>query len=169
MQSVDDSLQREMYIATIEQLVKVGFQHYEVSNFAKPGYRCQHNEVYWTGGEYFAVGPGAARYVDGVRSTNHRSTVTYLNRVLSGKSPIAECEQLDAESKAREQLVFGLRRIEGVPIQEFENATGCKIEDLCGEAVDRFVDRRLLTIENGTLRLTGEGLLISDSLWPELL
>ena len=78
-------------------LLTAGFEHYEISSFAQPGRRCRHNETYWLGEEYFAAGPGAARYVGGRRSMNHRSTSTYLRRVLAGQSPIAEQETLPPE------------------------------------------------------------------------
>ncbi len=96
----DDELQRSMYLDAIDWLTAAGFEHYEVSNFAQPGGRSRHNETYWRGDEYFAAGPGAARYVAGVRETNHRSTTTYLRRVLAGESPVAESEALDAECDA---------------------------------------------------------------------
>src|SRR5947209_1707164 len=91
---LDEESERELYAEAIDLLIGCGFEHYEVSNFARPGHHCRHNEVYWAGEEYFAAGPGASRYIAGVRETNHRSTTTYLNRVLSGKSPVAESERL---------------------------------------------------------------------------
>ncbi|MBW8884077.1 MAG: radical SAM family heme chaperone HemW, partial [Planctomycetia bacterium] len=84
---IDEETERQMYEAAIDTLTAAGFEHYEVSNFARPGHRCRHNENYWLGGQYFAAGPGAARFVGGVRQTNHRSTTTYMARVLSGQSP----------------------------------------------------------------------------------
>ena len=114
LRAADEELERDMYAAAIDRLTAAGFEHYEVSNFARPGRRSRHNQAYWSGDGYFAAGPGAARYVDGVRETNHRSTTTYLHRVLAGESPVAEREQLEPEARARELLVFALRRIEGV-------------------------------------------------------
>jgi oxygen-independent coproporphyrinogen-3 oxidase len=111
---VDEELERSMYAQAIDSLSAAGFEHYEVSNFARPGHRCRHNEAYWLGQNYFAAGPGAARYVAGRRETNHKSTTTYLARVLSGQSPVAESEQLSPADRARELLVFALRRLEGV-------------------------------------------------------
>lgn len=96
---VAEELEREMYLTAIDFLAEAGFEHYEISNFARPGYRSRHNETYWSGRGYFAVGPGAARYVDGVRQTNHRSTTTYLRRVQQDLSPVAEEERLDAISR----------------------------------------------------------------------
>ena len=69
-----------MYESAIDTLTAAGYEHYEVSNFARPGHRCLHNENYWLGGQYFAAGPGAARFIDGRRETNHRSTTTYISR-----------------------------------------------------------------------------------------
>jgi oxygen-independent coproporphyrinogen III oxidase len=83
LMEVDEELQRAMYEWTIDELMRAGFEHYEVSNFARPGKRSRHNENYWRGGGYFAAGPGAARYVAGVRETNHRSTTAYLKHVYN--------------------------------------------------------------------------------------
>lgn len=167
--SVDEELERSMYAGGIDRLIAAGFEHYEVSNFARPGRRSRHNEVYWSGRGYFAAGPGAARYVRGVRETNHRSMTTWLERVLAGKSPVAEREDLDRESRAREHLVFSLRRIEGISQGEFRERTGYGLEELAGEAVEKFVTLGLFACENGRLRLTREGLHVSDAIWPELL
>jgi oxygen-independent coproporphyrinogen-3 oxidase len=165
----DEELEREMYAATIDRLSAAGFEHYEVSNFARLVRRSRHNEVYWSGNGYFAAGPGAARYVDGVRETNHRSTTTWLQRVLAGESPVAEFEQLDPEARAREYLVFTLRRLEGVSHADFAAKTGYSITELAGESLAKFTALGLFAHENDRLRLTREGLFVSDAIWPELL
>jgi oxygen-independent coproporphyrinogen III oxidase len=169
LQSLDEELERAMYAEAIDTLTAAGFEHYEVSNFARPGRRSRHNEVYWAGSEYFAAGPGAARYVGGVREVNHRSTTTYLKRVLSGESPVAEREQLSDEQRARERLVLGLRRLEGVDRGQFAAVAGFAIDDLAGSAIARFVELKLLSDDGGRVKLTREGLFVSDALWPELL
>jgi oxygen-independent coproporphyrinogen-3 oxidase len=166
---VDEEIERQMYEVAIDMLNAAGFDHYEVSNFAKPGHRCRHNENYWLGGQYFAAGPGAARFVGGVRQTNHRSTTTYINRVLSDQSPVAETEQLAPEDAARERLVFALRRLEGIDTQQFAAATGFSVESLGGEALPRLIDLGLLELSNGRLRLTRQGLMVSDAIWPQFL
>jgi len=167
--TVPEELEREMYLAAIDRLTAEGFSHYEISNFALPGQHSRHNEAYWLGDGYFAAGPGAARYVDGVRETNHLSTSTYLKRVLQGQSPVAQREQLDDEQRARERLIFGLRRMEGVERQAFFDQTGFEIDRLAGESIAHFVELGLLHDCDGRICLTREGLLVSDSLWPELL
>jgi oxygen-independent coproporphyrinogen-3 oxidase len=166
---VDEELEHDMYLAAIDGLTTAGFEHYEVSNFARPGRRSRHNETYWSGRGYFAVGPGAARYVDGVRETNHRSTTTYLRRVLADESPVAERECLDPERRAREFLVFALRRLEGISRDRFFESTGEQLDRLVGGELARFVEQGLLSDDGDVIRLTREGLLVSDSLWPEIL
>ena len=166
---VDEALQRDMYQLAIDTLTGAGFTHYEVSNFSKPGRQCRHNLVYWSGGNYFAAGPGAARHMNGRREINHRSTTTYLKRVLAGESPVAESEELDTEARARERLVFGLRRLAGVDLTESAWQVGYDPQRLCGEPIQRYIRQGLLTIEKNKLRLTRNGLLVSDSMWPDFL
>ena len=166
---LDEELEREMYLAAIGALTAAGLEHYEVSNFARPGHRCRHNEAYWQGRSYHAAGPGAARFVEGRREMNHRSTTTWLKRVLAGDSPVAESETLAPEDAARERLVFALRRLEGVGLEAFAAETGFDVERLCGAVVQRYIDLGMLGRHEGVLRLTREGLLVSDSLWPEIL
>ncbi len=166
--AVDNETERSMYIEAIDQLTAAGLEHYEVSNFALPGHRCRHNEVYWRGDSYFAAGPGAARYVRGRREVNHRSTTTWMNRVLAGKSPVAECETLDPENRAREALVLAMRCLPGVSLQPFADRFGFEVPQLVGPRLDEYVRQGLLCFDNGRLRLTREGLLVSDAIWPEI-
>ncbi len=169
LESLDEELEREMYALAIDTLTDAGYEHYEVSNFAMPGHRCRHNEAYWAGEEYYAVGPGAARYVNGRREMNHRSTTTWLKRVLSGTSPVAEVEELSPEDRAREMLVFGMRRLAGVARADFADRSGFDLDLLAGDALPRFVERGLLADEGNRVRLTRAGLFVSDSIWPYFL
>jgi oxygen-independent coproporphyrinogen-3 oxidase len=166
---IDEGIERDMYGLTIDRLANAGFEHYEISNFARPGRRSRHNETYWSGAGYYAAGPGAARYVDGVRETNHRSTTTYLRRILAGDSPVAEREQLSSEARARELLVFGLRRLEGVSRDQFLEETGYQIDDLVAAPLQKFTGLGLLADDGDRIRLTSQGVFVSDALWPEML
>ena len=166
---ISEKSDRAMFETAIDMLTSAGFEHYEISNFAISGNQCRHNQVYWVGGEYYAAGAGAARFVDGQREINHRSVSTYIKRVLGGGSPVAERERLNDEDAAREQLVFGLRRIEGIDTAEFESLTGCTIESLVGEHLHRHLELGLFEHVRGHLRLTREGIMVSDSIWPDFL
>ena len=169
LQEADENLQRDMYLAAIDTLTAAGFEHYEVSNFARPGRRSRHNEVYWTGQTFWAFGPGAARFVDGRRATNHRSVTTYLQRIRGGQSPVAEVETLSPEDAASERLVFDLSRLESKPPTEIQAQTGYAVDDLVGDQLPEFVRLGLLHYADDRLRLTPAGLLVSDSIWPAFL
>ncbi|MCI0334469.1 MAG: radical SAM family heme chaperone HemW [Planctomycetes bacterium] len=169
LEQVDEALERDMYALAIDRLTAAGFEHYEVSNFAKPGCRSRHNETYWSGAGYYATGPGAARYVDGIRESNHRSTTTYLKHVLAGRSPVAESEHLSPEARARELLVFGLRRLKGVTRNEFAEITCYEVDELVGGSLRKFVELGMLVDDGYQIRLTRDGLFVSDAMWPELL
>lgn len=164
-----EEIERDMYALAIDRLSAAGYEHYEVSNFARPGHRCRHNEVYWAGAEYFAAGPGAARYVAGRREVNHRSTLTWIDRLERGQAPVAESETLDAEDRARELLVLALRRREGIAREEFRQRTGYEIDALVGRELARYTQLGLFAEEQGRLTLTRAGLYVSDALWPAFL
>jgi oxygen-independent coproporphyrinogen-3 oxidase len=166
---VEEEVERQMYELAIDMLTAAGYEHYEVSNFARSGHRCRHNENYWLGGPFFAAGPGAARFLGGRRETNHRSTTTYIRRVLAGQSPVAESEALPPEDAARERLVFALRRLEGIDTREFASATGYSPEQLGGPALVQLLELGLLELAGPRLRLTRRGLLVSDAIWPRFL
>lgn len=166
---VPEELQRTMFEWSVDELTANGFEHYEVSNFARPRHRCRHNEKYWLGQSYFAFGPGASRYVAGRRETNHRSTSTYLKRMINGDSPVSESEPISALDRAKERLVFGFRRLEGIRETEFNAEFGLSPIDVAGGAIDRFQSLGLLERVDGCLRLTRAGLLVSDSMWREFM
>ncbi len=92
-----------------------------------------------------------------------------MSRVLAGKTPVGESEELSAEDRAREMLVLGLRRLDGVSREAFRRATGYEIEQLAGGALARYVELGLLADHEGRVRLTREGLFVSDGIWPAFL
>lgn len=169
LQSLPDELERAMYARAMDRLATADFDQYEISNFARPGFRCRHNEVYWKGEEYYGFGPGAARYLNGRRETNHRSVTTWLRRVYAGEDPIAEAEELSPEERARELLVLGLRRSVGIEREEFRRRTGFNLDDLAGEAIARHCLSGLLDVDEERVRLTREGRFLADMVIVDLL
>ncbi len=169
IREVEDDLQLAMYELAIDRLTAAGYEHYEVSSFALPGFQCRHNTAYWLGEPWWAFGPGAASFIGSVRSVNHRSTTTYIRRVLAGRSPVAEAESLTAEQALRERLVFGLRRLIGVDLAQLSAIWGSDCESLFQPTLDEYLARGWLTRSGNHIRLTRVGLMISDSLWPSLL
>jgi oxygen-independent coproporphyrinogen-3 oxidase len=164
-----EPIEADMYEAAIDRLTDAGYQQYEVASFAQPGHHSRHNAIYWQGRSYFACGPGAARYVAGRREINHRSTTTYIQRLLKGQSAIAQSEELDAEARARERLVLGLRQLAGINRGRFQEETGYDLLELVGTQLESLLEYGLLCWSSDYLQLTRRGLLVSDSIWPRLL
>ena len=152
-----------MFEATMDAFAAAGFEHYEVSNFARPGFRCRHNLIYWTGGTWLALGPGAAGHADGLRWQNAPDLEAYLRS--AGGAPLAEVERLDAETRARETIMLGLRLLEGLPLA----ALAPLLTDARRAAVTRHVRGGRLRVAAGRLRLTRRGLLVADSILEDLL
>ncbi|WP_417392837.1 radical SAM family heme chaperone HemW [Gimesia sp.] len=164
-----DELAGDMYEFALEFLDEAGLQHYEISNFARPGYECRHNEVYWTGYPYYGFGPGAASYLDGVRRQNHRSVITWLKRVQAGDSPIVDQEELAPEARAREAIIFGLRRRAGINRREFQDRYGFDLHQLAETAISTNVEAGLLEETDTHLKLTKAGCLLADSVVVDFL
>jgi oxygen-independent coproporphyrinogen-3 oxidase len=163
LRSADEELERAMYETAIEVLPSCGLEQYELSNFARPGHACRHNETYWLGLPYFGFGPGAASYRGGVRRTNHRSVTTWIRRVLSGKSGTQMEEQLSPEDRAREAIWLGLRRIQGINRSTFRDRFGMDLDELAGDRIRDLADRGLIMDDGHGVRLTREGRMLADS------
>ncbi len=169
LRQVADELEREMYAAAMDRLPAAGFEHYELSNCARPLRRSRHNSVYWTGESFLAFGPGAASYTEGVRRTRHRSVTTWIRRVLAGESPIAEEEPLEGDDRAREALMLGLRLREGIHLPRFVERYGFDPVREEAAAIESFLADGLVEIENEHLRLTREGCFLADTVISALL
>jgi len=169
IREVDEETDLQMYQAARRILGDAGFEHYEISNFARPSFACRHNIAYWEGRGWYAAGPGAARFVDGRREVNHRSPTTYIARLLRNESPTAESESIDRPTWVRERLVFGLRQLAGISLADLQAETGISPRDLWGEPIDRLLELGLLEEDDQRIRLSDRGLLLADSVMRELL
>lgn len=159
-----DELERLMYLDAIAKITDAGFEHYEVSNFARPASECRHNMVYWNADEYFAFGPGAASYLNGVRQTNVRSVVRWLKAWQQEESAIEDCEELSNEDKAREAIMLALRMRKGLRISAFEQRFEVSFAELAGDYLNQHIRDGLMIQDTDFVRLTTDGLLIADSI-----
>lgn len=166
---VDEELERAQYAMAMEELPAAGFEQYEISNFARPGFRCRHNEVYWAGAEYWAFGPSAASYRNGRRETNIRSVLGWLARIEQGRSPVADAEELDPRHRARELLFLGLRRCDGVDRADFRRRSGFDLDDIAADAIATNVGRGWLEKTATSIRLTREGRFVADRVVADFL
>jgi oxygen-independent coproporphyrinogen III oxidase len=144
-----------------------GYEHYEISNYARPGFRSRHNLTYWRAAEYLAAGPGACGYVGDVRYGNIKPLARYCAALQEGALPIDTSERLTAEQRVAERLILGLRTADGVPAALLGGRAA-------GDAplARRLADWRaggLLVDEQGRSRLSEAGFLLSDALFVDLL
>ena len=163
-QSTDEQMEVEMYLKTISELTKANYDHYEISNFAKAGSQSRHNNIYWSGRPYLAFGPGAASFVNGQRHSNHRSSFTWMNRLEQNQSPIVSTDDLTAEERARELLAIGLRRRQGVNLDDLKNATGIDIAACYETEINDLIEKGWIQKEPFCLKITLAGLLFADEI-----
>lgn len=166
--SPPEPVQVEMYLLAVEMLQKAGFERYEISNFARPGFECRHNLNYWSCGEYVGLGAGAHSYVGGARSENAPSIPGYITALEKGESPAVSREELSGGEKEREYIMLGLRKAGGIDPGEFKALFGRDIGVSARERIDALRAAGYLDPEEGKLRLTLKGVLASSSVIPEL-
>ena len=163
--AVAEEMELDMYLYAIETLTNHGMNHYEVSNFAKPGSECLHNQAYWQCEPWLGFGPGAAAFDGGTRTVNHRSTVKYLQRIESGQSPVAESQVLDWSTRTRERFIFGMRQLKGVDWNSLASSGEPKSVEAIEQQLPKHIKLGFIEWHDGRIRLTPQGLPISDSLW----
>ncbi|ULA65773.1 MAG: Oxygen-independent coproporphyrinogen-III oxidase-like protein [Nitrospira sp.] len=158
----DESLQIEMEEAAERVLAAAGFTHYEISNYARPGYACRHNLLYWTGGDYLGLGPSAQSYVDGNRFGNIADLDAYASQLQINQFPITDRRLLTDEEQQRDALIFGLRLLKGVP------HTLASEDAEQRDIFTQLTTRGLVVQEDGLIRLTPLGRRFADSVAAEL-
>lgn len=139
----DEEQERLMYRETEQILAQAGYERYEISNYAKKGYACRHNLVYWQGGDYLGLGLGSSSYMDGVRFHNTNDLDTYVNQ----GAYVEDREELSVQAKMEEFMFLGLRVMAGVSGTEFEKRFGKTMEDVYGDVLRKHEEEGLLQIE----------------------
>ena len=157
-----EELEAEMFEYIIEELERSGFEHYEISNFSKPGFESRHNLMYWDNAEYYGIGAGASGYVNGVRYKNHGPIRHYLSAVEAGNARVTE-EHLSQREQMEEEMFLSLRKKSGVSITRFEEKFGTSFEDLYGQVVRNLCHQGLLQVEGQQIRMTKKGLFLGDT------
>jgi oxygen-independent coproporphyrinogen-3 oxidase len=147
---------------------EAGYEHYEISNYARPGRRSAHNQIYWRAEEYLGLGPGAAGFLGDVRYVNVKPVERYCSLVEARDLPLGTHERLTPRQRLAERLILGLRLREGVPRGWFEERVALERGRL-PELLQRWHERELLVEEGDRIRLTEAGFLLSDALFVELL
>lgn len=160
----DEDTERRIYRDTLGFLGGKGYERYEISNYAKPGYECRHNLGYWEGREYLGLGLGAASLMKHQRMVNTRDVKMYINGVFQG-----EVEHLTREMEMEEFCFLGLRKTKGILKTAFKNTFGCDIKLVYGPIIQKFVSNGLLVEDKQSIYLTEQGIDVSNYVMSEFM
>jgi oxygen-independent coproporphyrinogen-3 oxidase len=163
-QCVDEETERQMYYTLIDRLTVAGYEHYEISNFARPGFRSRHNSSYWNGTPYIGLGAAAHSYDIKSRSWNIADINAYIEGIEQGEQRFEE-ELLDDDTRYNDTVTVGLRTCEGIDLDTLPK----KHRDYCMKNARRYLDDGLLELTAQHLRLTRRGLFVSDMVMSDLM
>ena len=164
----DDDAQADMYLFAADALARYGYEHYEISNFAMPGFESRHNMRYWLGGEYMGFGPGAHSFMTRCRFSFVQDAAEYIRRAARGLSVVDRCEWVSDTESAAEYLMLRLRTARGISEREYFDLFGFKF-DFAFDLLRDYEKRGWARYEAGRWRLTPGGFLISNVLIGNLL
>jgi oxygen-independent coproporphyrinogen-3 oxidase len=160
----DEERVLRMSSMAIDTLAEEGFDHYEISNYALPGYRCIHNVNYWDGNEYIAAGAGAHGFLDGCRAKNTDSLTDYIEKLDNRIIPETASVRLSPADRIREFIMLGLRQQEGIHLNDADRLN----LDITTAAKQLIADE-FTQIINNRLRLTRKGLAVANTVIIRLL
>lgn len=159
----------EMFTETIYLLKSHGYEHYEISNYARPYKKCRHNLNYWNNGEYIGLGPAAHSHMGGIRFSNQEDLGAYLKALSSLSLPVKMREIIDRETEMAETIFLGLRLLDGLNLESFFKRFGVSLEEVCSSQLARLLDAKLVVIENNYLKLTEIGLPVANIVFTEFM
>ena len=165
--SEDD--ERKMYYLIVDRLKEAGYNHYEISNFAKENKKSKHNLCYWNQQEYIGVGAGASSYLNGKRYTNELNIEKYILKITKNEQWYEIEEVQNEEDKIREYMILRLRLLKGVNVKEVFNKFGINVCDKFKKEIEKMVEKELLEVKSQNIRLTKKGLDYANIVWEEFI
>lgn len=162
-EDINPDKQSEQFLLLMQWLEEAGYEHYEISNFAKPGFRSRHNSSYWQGKKYLGIGPSAHSFDGNTRWWNIANNNTYIDSINKGIIPF-EKEELTATQKLNETIMISLRTVEGLDLSKVNEATSFELQAMSR----KYIESGLVKLENNFLRLTREGKLLADGIAADL-
>ena len=163
LKMLDEDDEWYMFDQAMEYLEGKEFEHYEISNFCRPGYECRHNLRYWQAEEYLGLGAGAVSFVNGSRCINEPQLQQYIDALSTGKQwPVKELEDMSERELMIDALILGLRLCAGIDLNQFKQRFGVDITSDYKEIIAYYRDRGLLNIANGHLKFTKAGYFLSN-------
>ncbi len=169
MKELDEELELEMYHEAIEYLKEQGYHHYEISNFAKTGYQCEHNLTYWHNQHYVGLGAGAHSYLSQKRYNNEGEIVSYINALEVGRLAVKETIQNSREDEISETMFLGLRLTNGIAIKDFKERFGISPMEIYKEQFTKLTKQNLVIINDERIQLTPKGIDLSNLVFQEML
>lgn len=167
----NEDLERKMYWAVKQTLEQNNYIHYEISNFAKKGYESKHNLDCWNQKEYIGFGIAAHSYTNGIRYSNIENIEQYIKNYDEDKTEenLVFHEKQDMEAMQKEYMLLGLRKIDGVSIQEFKIKFVANPVFLYHSELEKLVNEELLEIDGDQIKLTNKGLDLANIVWKEFI
>lgn len=160
----------EMYKQGVKMLKDAGYMHYEISNFSLPNFECIHNLTYWNGDEFMGFGVSASSFVNNYRIKNETDIYKYMEKIEHNEKPFIYVKKLSREREIREAFILGLRKIEGINIEKFNEKYKIDIKEFFNKTLNKMIENRLLVVENGFIRLSNiDAILISNEIFSEFL
>jgi len=166
---MDDAEQEACWRHAILAAAEAGLEHYEISNFARPGRRCRHNLTYWHNLPYIGLGPAAASYVDSVRRTNKPDVAAYARSVLSGRTAPASQERLTGRQAMGETVMLALRLTQGMDMEAFKRRYGQDVRRVFPRTISRYMRTGGLEIVGGHLRIPVSAMFVSNEILADIL
>lgn len=164
-----EDAEAEMYSLLMEQMQLAGFQQYEISNFAIPGYESKHNLTYWNNEEYYGFGAGSHSYVDGERIANHGPLKKYMDPIWNGTLPSHNIHKVENNEKWEEEMFLGLRKIEGISVDHFIQKFGVDPLSLFKEEIDSLQSRDLIILQDDKIALTKKGRFLGNEVFQSFI
>lgn len=164
-----EDAEASMYRLLMEEMAGHGYKQYEISNFAKDGYESIHNITYWNNEEYYGFGAGAHGYVNGNRRSNFGPLKKYMEPLAEGSLPLLDNHKVTQTEQMEEELFLGLRKNSGVSLSAFREKYNQEIEKLFANELKELLDRGLISMDNGYLKLTYNGRFLGNEVFQSFI
>lgn len=166
---IDEDTDIDMYEYTINYLKSKGYNQYEISNYSKNGFECEHNKLYWKCGHYIGLGPGASGYIKNTRYGNLCDLNEYHKSLLKNERPIESKEALNTEDKIEEKIFMGLRMNEGISFADFKKQFNIDFLEEYHKQIKDLSEKNLIQLSEGKMALTQKGREISNTVFIEFM
>ncbi|MDU4888969.1 MAG: radical SAM family heme chaperone HemW [Clostridium sp.] len=165
----NEDVERDMYAVTKDILKKNGYEQYEISNYAKKGFECKHNKIYWQLNNYVGCGSSSHSYMNGIRYRNESNIEKYIGRMNESNTAVVEEFKNSEKDDIEEFMFLGLRLTDGIDIREFQHRFGVSIFDKYKDIIEKYVHMELLNLEENRLFLTSKGMEFSNQVMADFI